>query len=264
MGLCLACSNKRLSKVEKPEAPDMSELIAAYEMPSGTLDAEALRAVDQFVESNLGTLQSLGIDQQLIDALHEGISEADSSMQAERFGTQRQSLTVEGDGYLEITRICNGWGSEPVPDRDQNGYLELIVGFTDAGLDPVLWGDVERCLYLVGQSQVSVEPGTRERQGDFRLYIGENATFDNAVPEPVLFDLDVTAALDGSPVNLRIDFRIDIETRAMELRIGTGSGDLIALASPDGWFGVRAKNGTFTCDTTARTCQDAAGQPLTY
>jgi hypothetical protein len=142
--------------------------------------------------------------------------------------------------------------------------LVLTIGFTEAGVDPVIWGNAETCLYLAGTSQISLDAGTRAGGSDLRLYVGRNLSFDQLGTEPILFDLDVSTSIDGASIPLAIDFRYDPTTQTFELSFDPGGGTLIAVASGQGWVGIRAQNGLFTCDTATRTCQGPAGEVLSY
>jgi hypothetical protein len=260
------CSSDQAERVTKPRAPDMSALISEYETPNGVLDQSTLPQLAQYVENQLARLLALGADSELIDDLRSAVQDVTASRTQSIAPPARslRTVTVEGDGYLVATRICNGWGSVPVADRDANGALVLTIGFSEAGVDPVIWGNAERCHYLVGTSQVSIDSGSRAGDGDLRIYVGQNLSFEQLGTGRTLFDLDLSTSVDGTTTPIALDFGYDPSTRTFELAFDPGGGTLVAFASGQGLLGIRAQNGPFTCDATARTCQDPGGRVLSY
>jgi hypothetical protein len=263
--LSFGCSGERVSEAPKPIAPDMSALTNSYEAPSGTLNAEAIRGAVDFVDRNLAEIATLGAEQQLLDALKQALqAENPSEMQSRgSIGTTRQALTLEGEGFLRITRVCNGHTSTPVADKENNGFFVFTVGFTDAGVDPVVWGNFFACSYLAGTTRVKLDRGLAD-DGDIRLFIGRNLAVERVGLEPVIVDLNVTATIDDATVDVRLDFRIDPENETFELRVPSMTGDLIAVASSEALVGIRAKNGNFVCDLGMRTCTAFDGESISY
>lgn len=105
--------------VEKPEAPDMSAIVQAYEAPSATFDDATARELERWLLDNLQIVNELGIEQAAIDAARKAVEEGHRA---------------------ETTR-------KPRPDP-ANGKLDLTAGFTDNGIDPVVWGRSSACKYL--------------------------------------------------------------------------------------------------------------------
>ncbi|MBW2459314.1 MAG: hypothetical protein JRI68_32780, partial [Deltaproteobacteria bacterium] len=79
----------------------------------------------------------------------------------------------------------------------------------------------------------------------------------------VIIDVDITAGVDpeglgtSSPVD--IDIAFVPEPLAIELRVPVADGDLIVQTTEAGIVGVRAANGTFTCDVATGECQNDLG-----
>lgn len=249
--------------MKKPTPPDMTLLAAAYEAPDGVLDENTAAEAVETAHGIVDTVSALGIDETLLDTVLEAVEakqtgETDSTG---AIGTQRQALT-EGEGYLAVTRICNGWGSEPAPDA-AHGAIRLTVGFTEAGVDPVVWGEIEQCQYLAGDSQVLLRGLDGAGAGAVKVYFGGPVPFDGVAQARALFDLDLVGVIDGAEVSADFDFRVDGERVLLEVRIPTSSGDLIATIDGDAFTGVRAANGTFGCDEQARTCS-AGAETITF
>jgi hypothetical protein len=254
--LACACGDPEPRDVNKPAPPDMAALLAVYDAPDGVLTAETAAEALEAASAIRDTIVALGVDETLIDTVLEAVaakeSSATESTSAGSLGTSRQALT-EGEGYLLATRICNGWGAEPAPDP-AHGAIRLTVPFTEAGLDPVIWGEVESCQYLIDGSQVLLHGLEDTPAGAVRVSFGAPVAFDGIARARALFDFDLAGDLDGMRLSADFDFRVDAERESFEVRIPTSSGAVIAVLSADAFTGVRAANGDFGCNPEARTC----------
>jgi len=249
-----ACGGPEPQEVEKPVPPDMSALARSYEAPDGILSQDTVTEVYDAGYAILDTVRELGIDETLIDTVLEALEAKENGETTTNgaLGTQRQALT-EGEGYLLATRICNGWGAEAVPDA-ANGAIRLTLGFTEAGVDPVVWGEVESCQYLVAEKQVLLRGLAGAEAGAAKVYFGGPVPFDAVAETRALFDFDIAGEVDGMEVAADFDFRVDTAAQTFEVRVATSSGDVIAILSGETFTGVRAANGDFGCDETTRSC----------
>jgi hypothetical protein len=266
LGGSLACAKGEVEPIEKPPAPDMSELIAAYEAPSGILDALVISDAMASAREALATVESLAAESRLRELLEDALAAFDQNgtrgMPAD--GPPKQTLAFEGDGYLRVTRICDGFGPKPVPDKAANGFMDLTVGFTETGVDPVVWGSFSQCAYLVADAQVRLDSDTSAEGGGVRAYVGSNLQLEQVGSEPVLIDLDVTASIGGKTQDVDLDFRFIPSDQSFELRVPTDSGDLIVRIAAQAVVGIRAKNGDFSCDLTATTCTADGADPIPF
>jgi hypothetical protein len=266
--LLLACSSN--DPVQKPEAPDMSALVQAYAAPTAPLTRESAAEVLEQVTALLAQLERLGIEEQLLDTIDttideqlEQTSEPGSSTQAstrEHTGQSRQRLE-SGEAYLIATRICAGFGPEPVPDRKANGAITLNMGLTGDSLDSVLWGAFQDCKYLVGESEVRLA-GAGVTPGTYAVYVGDGVKLKDFTVSKVLLQLSLWAEVDGEGELVELDFYLDLETRDLELRVPLEDGYVIAQAGAS-LLGVRASNGDFVCDAEARSC-DSGDEHLEF
>jgi hypothetical protein len=265
VGAVAGCSGQREERKEKPKPPDMSVLRAAYDAPGGALDDALMKQVAVQASEAAGLLSELAVDDQLLGAVEAALAgingQAGNEPQArpgETTGTRRQELAIEGDGWLRATRICNGWGAQPVPDPE-NGTLVLTATFSEKGPDPTLWGSTNACKYRVADLEVLLDSGAGAGS-DLRLWIGEGLGWSDLGTQPILFDLDMDAELQASPLPLRLDFRLDLAEERVELRIGVASGgDVVVVMGGGQIVGVRAINGLFSCDPVPRTCVSDTG-----
>jgi len=166
---------------------------------------------------------------------------------------------ASGEGFGRITRICDGWGAEPAP-QPANGRLALTFTFAETGLDPIVWGDIEACLYLLGPKRLRLDPGKSE--SDLRLYVGEGHKVADLATMPVVLALDVVATLDDRPVAGKVAIRFVAKAKSVELLVPVSDGSLVVTVEGGSASTVRAKNGTFQCDAQRR-CKSQSGAEVT-
>jgi hypothetical protein len=263
-----SCRNDAvIAEVEKPAAPQMQALLDAYSMPTGALTAATLLEVVAGIPPRIASVDAIQLDHRVIDAAQAALRQlqdrqamvvAPQAPLRKGVAVAAEPLTVEGQGYLEVTRICDGWGAFPVPDWN-NGFMQLTVGFTEQGVDPVIWGGLTLCKYRLGEHQIQLDGVALDpNSGDVRVYVGSNvqlATF-GTFPDPVLVELLAQVFVDGVEVAGQLSFRIDVNTRGIELLVPVTGGNV--LAAIDGTRAnlvqVRAANGLFQCDLAVSRC----------
>ncbi len=255
----LGCGSKR--KLEKPTPPDMQPLVDAYKTPTGSIDQKTFDAVKQELLDRQSLLDQAQVDQLFSDAadvalagnVDAGAADAGHAVDVPKF---------EGDGYVTVTRICGGWGNAK-PDK-ANGTMKFTMTFTGKGPDPVVWGSFSDCTYSYGGANIRVGAGDGGQTGQVSADFGQGLSFSGYDGSPVLFNVNVLAEIDGQPNTIDFDFRITPATRHVELRVPVPDGDVIVELSTAGFAGIRAKNGTFSCDSASKTCTADSGVSITF
>ena len=120
---------------EKPLAPDLTALVEAYHTPTAALDQDTLNALVAPLDLRLKVTSDLDhldyLSTEIVDpAVAEATDEEDP--EASPFG-------LDADGFVRIAHICRGMEPDAPPDAELNGTLQLVMGFTKAGIDPVIW-----------------------------------------------------------------------------------------------------------------------------
>ncbi len=245
------------SGLVKPSAPDMTELVASYTAPDADFDPQSADALRPALLGFDELLARTDIAPRLFQALGQLAAQARDGDTADT--AAEEALTLRADGYLVVTRICNGWQDPAVPDAANNGTLQLTATFNETGFDPVIWGSVQTCRYLVGESQLLLQqkPGS-----DVPLRVFANRSDGNFTggDTALLFALQLAVTLDGEALDLAFDFRTT-DGSAVEYRVPQGGGSFIASVGPDGALTVRANNGYFSCDPELRCAEMAAPAP---
>lgn len=247
----------------KPEPPDMSALIAAYATPTATFDGQGATEVQQLVESKVRTLLDFDV---IVDRLQQTIAALGEDAGA-AFAPGRP-LALEGEGVATVQRICSGFG-DPVPpvDKDANGFLSLTAGYSDNGLDPVVFGGATACQEQVSGVQMQVA-------GDVHLYVGEGTGVTDLASTTFLFELaNFAFEVDGTTeISGGFDFEVCRgETTAcvpghvgvlLTLASGTTLVVFVDLNTKTGGF--RAADGVWTCDFGNGECTSETGAKVAF
>lgn len=271
--LCLlallgACSAPQ-EKVQKPAPPDMTGVIQSFETPTADLDAQTASELSSPAHALAAQIAALGLNDSIVAGVLDAIAarQRDTQTQSDGIATRRQAALTD-QGYMQVTRICNGWGAMPIPDP-VNGDMQLTVGFENQSIDPVVWGTFNLCRYLANDKKIQLGGSQGARSGPINCYFGGQVPWADVGRMPMLFAVDFGVELDGAPSTLQKAFRIDPLLDTIELLQSTSEGDLFVLLSATDpsltqIVSVRARNGHFTCDETQRACTSDSGETVTF
>ncbi|MEL6180781.1 MAG: hypothetical protein AAFS10_17600, partial [Myxococcota bacterium] len=231
---------------DKPDAPDMSAILQAYETPTADLNSENMATLVTSLVQTLELIEGTGGFLFLFDVLDALNSDAETTESG--LELRRQAITVSGDGFARITRVCNGWVGADSPDPD-DGSIDITVGFTESRLDPVVWGRFEGCRYRLENNNLLVE-------GDVRLWLGDNIQFSDLGQlgqSPFLMAVEGTIMLEDALTLDVLDFRVTPNTNLFEIRLPVDDQHVIFFQEGEE-VKFRAANGIWTCDFEAFTC----------
>jgi hypothetical protein len=246
---------------DKPVAPDMSELIASYATPTANFDLQGATELQPFVEDKVSAL----ID---FDAIVDRIQEAIEALNDDGASLlPTRSIVLEGEGTARVQRICTGFGDpEPPIDKDANGFLELTVGYSNDGLDPVVFGGATACQEQVGGVRMEVA-------GDVNLFVGVGTGITELAATTFLFQLANFSFLvnDVERISGGFDFEVcrGEQTACVPGHVGMlftlGSGStlifFVDLTTKTGGF--RAADGVWTCNFPTGECTSDQGGMVT-
>jgi hypothetical protein len=240
---------------EKPTPPNLDELLAAYDEPTADFDPADMQSIADTAQALWDELQQTALIDQVVDVVQE-VAEQQQEVEGQTSTTlmpPRHLMAVKATGTLRGTRICNGWGPEPEPDLEANGFLRLTVNLNEQGLDPVVWGTAERCHYKVSDSLVLLENPSGSDSA-IAAHLGSNATVEGLGDSPILFRFGLRITVDDESHELEQDLRYDISQELLELRVSVADGFVIAGVSAGALGQIRARNGTFSCQTDPLDC----------
>jgi hypothetical protein len=252
--LSLAFGGACVSSLNFPTPPMQSEtqaIAASYEMPTGTVDINNVQTLLDLVGA---TIPNLALDwlpnyaEQILANIDDRIEgsglpdDPDASMETHHFIIS---------AVVTVTRICPGWDNPPGPPDAQNGNT-MVTAVVDSGrLMPEIWGTATGC-----KQNLTVLDGA----------LTGNATLDGMVilyllgPLPTsinnarfLFTFNGRLTIGNQTLNPSIDFRVF--DGLLGFRVPVSDGEIVVELGTGSTVTLRASNGTFLCDLTARTCQ---------
>jgi len=265
---------------DKPVGPDMDALVAAYDSPTAALDQTVADELAVQLRDHLGITDSLAaVEEEVRSLLEDVFEEEEAAASTRRRGEEGEAedqedevgrqITLEGDGFAIIERVCAGWGPEPTVDEDANGSLRLTATFTEAGIDPVIWGELDGCRELIEGFQVRAD-------GGINVHTGAPLSLSRLGETPLLFQLLAEIEVDGEELpGQDLDFRLcppgaaECRPGTVEAMVeradGTHLNFLFDIESPD-QLSVLAANGEWACafDSADASCSDPSGASVSF
>ncbi len=236
--------------MDKPAAPDLSPIVKRYEAPDGQLTDSSLAELRDALGPVVGQLQ----ETDLANLVTEAVTALASARGASTSGGSSQNAAIEGTGWLRATRICPGSEGKSQPDP-ADGSLQLTVGFTDAGVDPVAWGQANQCRY--GSAKKPLELGPLHHDTRINLWLGAATRWAELGQRPILVVVDGALTSQGKLESLELDFQFDPVTLVWSVAVGTRQGWMVVELEAFELVRIRAKNGRFYCSTAERRCSSA-------
>jgi hypothetical protein len=271
--LLAACSSSE-GLATRPKAPEMRVAASAINSPTGVIGKETVTGLVDQIFSTDDLLHRAGIQQpigQAMAALKAGSARESAGPPVATPGLEIEALSepqafgINGAGWLEMTRICDGWGPAPAPDPG-NGSMRVYAGFTESGIDPVVWGTLRACRFPVTVAstvhQVELDGGASDAA--LSVYIGDSISFTGIELAPIIAVVDLRATVDGTAAALRTTLRFDPRDRSFQFVLPLPDGSLVAQVSGVDTFSLRGANGTVGCDRGKRVCKTADDQVFKF
>jgi len=240
----------------KPKAPSMAEAIAAFDNPRGELTSETLPGVVESALGGLGfseDLNNLGFVTDFLGGLDSAEeAESEQGLTVRRQGLDIGGTSFAGDGFLEVKRVCRGWNGGTTPNPSEDGILGMVLGFSDKGIDEVIFGGFKGCREDLSGSKVLLDPV-------LSIYVGDAFNLGEPGAGTLLFSLDGQVDIDGEISSADLDFRVGPDD-LFEIRVPTDDGDIIFSPTTTTF---RTGAGTWQCNFEEATCA-RDGQQLSF
>jgi len=227
-------------------------IVAEYERPTGSVDIGLVQAVLDAVNAklpnlNLDWLPNFAAD--LLTGLHDRLQQSDLPDSPDGSVETHHFIL---SAVVNLHRICPGFDDPPGPVDMANGHVDSTGIVKDGALEPEVWGVAAGCktsLSLYGGKAVS---GNATLDGTVILYLlGPLPTsLSNA---RFLLRYDGQLALGNQTGDTSIDLRIF--DGLVGFRVPVTDGNIVVEKGTGSSVTLRASNGTFACDLTARSCQ---------
>jgi hypothetical protein len=231
----------------------MSALISAYDNPAGEVNASTAQEALGGVTLLAAAIGGAGLKDVVTGVLGDstrGVG-AEPEQREEGLRTREQDLEILGNGYLEIVRVCDGWGGD-----EDAGSMGLTLTFSPdsefgVAIDPLIWGAFSNCRYRFGEpgAQVLLPAGA-----GLNVHHGGALSFGGLGQGALLVQITGEVEIDGEVVGQNLDFRVGLGSESFEIRVPTSGGDLVSVGSLGAPGVLRGSNGTWTCDVVGGTC----------
>jgi hypothetical protein len=244
--------------VDVPTPPDLSALVRSFEHPSLPFDATTVDSIVKKKDAVFNLLDGLDELKPVLDALGAlgGSTGTDTSGQALGPGVEVEvrgggltagGVTVEGQGYLVLTRVCPGWEASATTDPSVGGTVSLTAVFSDEGFNAVVWGEARTCRYAYGGHLLQLDGTVHLDTGG--LLMGEEQGVQ------VLLEFAGTAKVDDQAYSADVSFRIAVSSERVEINLDLGDGNVLFYAQQTDQ-GFVASNGSWTCDFGVGSCSN--------
>ncbi|MGZ3456252.1 MAG: hypothetical protein ACXVEF_42000 [Polyangiales bacterium] len=244
--LLVSCRKETL---DEPVAPDMSDVLRAFDAPTARLDSATAAKIRSTATDAVNGLVGSGLPQRVLDEAKKLVADA----AAKQTSSSLRTKGLEGQGFGRVTRVCEGWDGGTTPDAATNGSLGFTLTFSEAGLDPVLWGDATRCRLSLGKDRIFVDDAAPD-VASVRIHLGGTVKPEDIGTLPVVVSLRAHAQIDDKDVNGELAVRVTEATSDVDLLVPVDGGHVVVTIAGTALIRVVATNGTFTCDTAG--CND--------
>ena len=258
---------------EKPTPPDMKSIVSAFEQPTGSVNNERISDAIAKAKQMAKEIQHSSIEeliQDALDAVNDGLVDHTSNtlvrqcIDCEQSSTtpiqkatrtQSNSHGIQGGGWFEAERVCNGWGSAPTPEIS-NGIVRLNIGFSADGVDPVIWGTVRDCKYLVPSSPAPIKAMLDGGDDDVAVavYLGEQGAWGQMAHASMIVRLKGSLTLDNESWGLDLAFSIVPAEKKLSVLVPVSDG-VVVVEIQDDTIALDAKNGRWQCDLSEMQCK---------
>ena len=236
---------------EPPAAPDMEQLVEAYEHPSGQINPDQLEALLNEALPLHGALQLMDDFQFLSNAVD-----------AAKQGFEVRGFDFDGDlplvGEVSLRVICPGFEADQPPDAAANGTLDLLLPIQHGKLGPSGAGKAVGCRFNGAASALAeyiVLPGDLlDRDvvldGPVQVHLGDALELGKSLSIKPLVQVLGRVEVEGLPPFDNVDFRIPMPGVSETSLDFLGEQLVVFSDQLKLEFGVREARGTWLCVQT--------------
>ncbi len=229
----------------------MSSVVASYTSPTLYVTHDNIeRLIDVRALVAGGVAYAIRFSTLITDGLKTGIG----IEPAESGESKAEALHIKGSGFLRVKRICKGWETD-APISDALGSLNFIAGFTEKGLDPVVWGTAIQCKTAVDNERLTLD-------GSINWHVGGVVDFNSLGSMPFTFVFATKLTVGSATQDLNQDFRV-LPDGAIEYRVFLDSDYAIYWESGTN-HGFKTANGSLACDFMGKICTQEDGSSLSW
>jgi hypothetical protein len=255
VSLGVAALGACVSQLPIPTPPMQAEtqaLVAEYDMPTGSVDIAQVQSVLDAVNAKLPNLNLDWLPRFASDLLGTVDERLKQSSLPDNPDASTETHHFILSAVVNVHRICNGFDNPPGPVDAANGTTDATAVVQNGTLAPEVWGTATGCKVNLAMLDGTTLTGGATIDGMVIIYLlGPLPTsLSNA---RFLFQFNGTITIGNQTANSSIDFRV-FDGR-LDFRVPVSDGNIVVEAGTDSTVTLRASNGSFTCDLTARSCQ---------
>jgi hypothetical protein len=251
LGLLLATS----ACIQVPEAPpapeDLTALAAAYERPTASVPAAAIRALAPSLGDlvqGADVLRGLAFTRRVISDASVGLNSNTAIKEFEIAGEVRASAPCMGDGTATAA----------------NGTVAVVLAVVNSSLRRGFEGTLDHCVFSAKTTTGEVERAVVSAR--LVADLGADLTIGDELRTPLLIKLTAIAAeVPGGAENSLLgksefDFRLTADDAVESLIDGrdvglAGSGTLLLGLRNDGTLSLRDRQNEWVCNQGAVSCK---------
>lgn len=170
---CVGCGT-----LDLPEPPDMTELVQAYNAPTGNLTAENAGALwtdvmdiadEMRVASPVELANDVTTDLSTLGGQSEEPPAAgpDDGLVDSPGPEELNGNRIDLAAIAVINRVCGGWeAAEAEANANRDGLLQLTATFDSAGFIPTIWGSLRTCRFSRSDFRAELD-------GELRIHFGD-------------------------------------------------------------------------------------------
>lgn len=232
--------------IEQPTPPDMRETVQGFAAPRGRFTQDTAGevlddALERFgVASGIG---GLGFLPGIVGGAGGGET-AEGELRSHEQPLALGGSTFEGEGFITIKHTCPGWEGGTTPDP-ADGSVGLTANFSDAGIEPVIWGGFNACRWDFDGVQAELEP-------DVAFFVGDAFNLEAPDASNLVFALtNGTIALDDQLFTQNLELSLTEDGLAVLVDVPGGE---VVFAPTEAAIEIRDADGTWLCDLEAGQC----------
>jgi len=242
--LLLAEITPACNPLEVPQGPDLTDIAAIYDEPTGQITDENIEEAVNEALRTLSEIEELGNLDFVVQTLND-VGDAIRDV-----AKQDDGSVIKITAVTEVDQVCPGDEAKASVDPE-NGTLKFTVTVKDSQVEEVVWGDFAGCQVYEANQALTID-------SSMDVYLGGAVPLGDLNLDSLLFRLvgEFRSSSKVTPIDL--DFRIQDD--ALEIRIPALDGDVVFVVG-QGFenFGIETSEGSFCCDFSAKSCFQLEG-----
>ncbi len=263
-GTGAGCDPDTVTLPEPPMAAETAQLVALYQMPTGTLNTDNIDQTFADARARVGDLQLDWFPALVVGTLGGLKTRLEQGGLPSDPGQGPKENQAQVTAVVEAHRICEGWDN-PVgaPNEAVNGAIDMTTIIDTGRINSELWATATACRAHFPSVTANAKLGANAELGAVTP-TALNPSLDGTliiyllgpVPSSLVdaqFLVTFSGSIGVSDQVKSVSFDFEYVSGAVKFRVPVGGGSVIVSVGTT--FGIQGANASFSCDLTALTCQ---------